>query len=85
MSMCMKGLDGSNRAVRTDIAKLLGFVLSRTQADVTGQLGGIGGNGSTSAGTSSGGGQLAPGPSKHLLFSRIPVFLLLSIQFLINF
>ncbi|KAL5963194.1 HEAT repeat-containing protein 5B [Taenia solium] len=33
MSMCIKGLDGSNHAVRMEIAKLLGFVLAKTQLD----------------------------------------------------
>uniref|UniRef100_A0A5K3FH75 HEAT repeat-containing protein 5B n=1 Tax=Mesocestoides corti TaxID=53468 RepID=A0A5K3FH75_MESCO len=34
MSMCVKGLDGSNHAVRIEIAKLLGRILAKTQLDL---------------------------------------------------
>lgn len=30
-SMCMRGLDGSNYAIRVEIARLLGYILAQTQ------------------------------------------------------
>ncbi|VDM22075.1 unnamed protein product [Hydatigera taeniaeformis] len=53
-SMCIKGLDGSNHAVRMEIAKLLGFVLAKTQLD-SGILGTVGSMNSVTGNTSTGG------------------------------
>lgn len=57
MSMCIKGLDGSNYAVRMEIAKLLGFVLAKTQLD-SGASVAIG-NGNSITGNTSAGGALS--------------------------
>lgn len=52
--MCIKGLDGSNHAVRMEIAKLLGFVMAKTQLDSPAT--GINGNaGQSPINTSTGG------------------------------
>ncbi|VDO06350.1 unnamed protein product [Rodentolepis nana] len=57
MSMCIKGLEGSNHAVRMEIAKLLGFVLAKTQLDAP--VGGNNGNANQSSGNTSAGGALS--------------------------
>ncbi|KAM3182322.1 hypothetical protein ACTXT7_012622 [Hymenolepis weldensis] len=56
MSMCIKGLDGSNHAVRMEIAKLLGFVMAKTQLDSPAT--GINGNTNQSPINTSAGGAL---------------------------
>lgn len=83
MSMCIKGLDGSNHAVRMEISKLLGFVLAKTQLD-SGVSGTIG-NGNSVTGNTSTGGVL---PNQNLTASRNKpttlddIFTLLSSAFL---
>nr|CDS27095.1 HEAT repeat containing protein 5B [Hymenolepis microstoma] len=83
MSMCIKGLEGSNHAVRMEIAKLLGFVLAKTQLDSP--AGGINGNANQSSGNTSAGGALSnqiTSGSRSKPVSLDDVFTLLSSAFI---
>lgn len=64
--MCVKGLDGSNHSVRMEIARLLGFVLAKTQLDPLGA--GAGGNVNQTIGSSTAGGV---SPSESFLILNI--------------
>ncbi|KAL5112037.1 HEAT repeat-containing protein 5B [Taenia crassiceps] len=83
MSMCIKGLDGSNHAVRMEIAKFLGFILAKTQLDPGGFVAISNGNsvtGNTSAGGVLSNQNLTVGRNKPTTLDDI--FTLLSSAFL---